>query len=129
MEVEEINRQIKEYTEKVTALYKIREAANLEQYRYLVGKCFKVNSRVAVKIHDVSAMYKNTIQCRVCRVELDLEPDFNCFITDFDSSMDFRLNEFDNEITVDEFNAFMLECMDKSKDIVLSELDSLYTKV
>jgi len=129
MEVEEINKQIKEYTEKVTALYKMREASKLEQYRYLVGKCFKVNRRVAIKVHDVAAIYNDTIQCRVCRVELDLEPDFNCFIVDFDSSSDFRLGELSNEITVEEFNDFMLECMDKAKDIVLSDLSSLYTKV
>jgi hypothetical protein len=121
MEVEEINKQIKEYTEKITALYKIRESAKLEQYRYLVGKCFKVNSRVAIKVHDVAAIYNDTLQCRVCRVELDLEPDFNCFIVDFDSCFDFRLNEFNNEISADDFNAFMLECMDKAKDIVLGE--------
>jgi len=121
MEVEEINRQIKEYTEKVTALYKIRETAKLDQYRYLVGKCFKVNSRVAIKVHDVAAIYNDTIQCRVCGIDLDLEPDFNCFIVDFDSCSDFRLGELNDEITVEVFNAFMLECMEKAKEIVLGE--------
>ena len=129
MEVEEINRQIKEYTEKVTALYKMREASKLEQYRYLVGKCFKVNRRVAIKVHDVVAIYNDTLQCRVCSIDLDLEQDFNYFIVDVDSSSDFRLGELSNEITVEEFNAFMLECMEKAKKIVLSDLGGLYTKV